>query len=689
MRGPAQTSEPVIQYLYQLVDAIAEGRLLIPRFQRPLVWQWDRQAELLRSVRDGIPMGAVMIWRTAGEKISWQDELAGHRLVAPRAEIPHEYLLDGLQRLSTLFAALKGHGPLRSENDAEIGTIGYDLSDRVFVPDQTEKASVIPLSVLSSSVTLLRFQRALRGPDAEQWVERSDELAKSFREYKVPVIPIVSDDFEVAARTFNLVNSQGVRMGEADMIHALTWSPTFELRDRIEALRSELLQPIGWGEIDFETVLKVVKAEADLDLYEESVEQVSRVLKDDPQALERAFERLKRVADFLRAECGIRDWDLVPYAVQSVLLADVFRQKEVDARLDLLRDWFWVTTYGEMFAGLSGYRLGVALKALRDSVRDGMLRWSGATPFRLRPLRATADFRAVRIKALALQLARRQSAARGSDEPFRLLADHKRMAMVQLVRRSVLTKDSFSSPGNRFLCAPQEVAALRLAILGGQIDGGLQAAHVIPDDATAAATDGQWDQFVAARTAALVDAEQVFVDDIVARHPHLAAERRFVPRASELLKAPSSTGEYASTAQYPLLAAHAQAPLSRDDRVFSHNNLRDGESMASAFVLTNSAAAKFRFNLRAGNNEIILTSEHYETKSGALNGIASVRKNAPDENRYVRKTATNGSPYFVLTAANGEIIGTSELYSTATARDNGISAVMKTAPDAPLVDNTQ
>ncbi|HYH08719.1 MAG TPA: YegP family protein [Thermoanaerobaculia bacterium] len=109
--------------------------------------------------------------------------------------------------------------------------------------------------------------------------------------------------------------------------------------------------------------------------------------------------------------------------------------------------------------------------------------------------------------------------------------------------------------------------------------------------------------------------------------------------------------------------------------------------MASAFVLTKTAA-KFRFNLRGNNNEIILTSELYETKSGAENGIASVRKNAPNEERYVRKTATNGSPYFVLTATNGEIIGTSELYSTATARDNGIRAVQKTAPDAPLIDNT-
>lgn len=110
--------------------------------------------------------------------------------------------------------------------------------------------------------------------------------------------------------------------------------------------------------------------------------------------------------------------------------------------------------------------------------------------------------------------------------------------------------------------------------------------------------------------------------------------------------------------------------------------------MASAFVLTKNTGAKFHFKLRGDNNENILTSELYEAKSGALTGIASVRKNAPDENRYVRKTATNGSPYFVLTATNGEIIGTSELYSTVTARDNGISAVMKTAPDAPLVDNT-
>lgn len=104
--------------------------------------------------------------------------------------------------------------------------------------------------------------------------------------------------------------------------------------------------------------------------------------------------------------------------------------------------------------------------------------------------------------------------------------------------------------------------------------------------------------------------------------------------------------------------------------------------------MTKNTAAKFLFKLRADNNEPILTSELYETRGGALNGIASVRTNAPDDRRYVRRIATNGSPYFTLTAANGETIGTSELYSTIAGRENGVSAVKRTATTAPLIDNT-
>ena len=110
--------------------------------------------------------------------------------------------------------------------------------------------------------------------------------------------------------------------------------------------------------------------------------------------------------------------------------------------------------------------------------------------------------------------------------------------------------------------------------------------------------------------------------------------------------------------------------------------------MASRFVLSGSTAAQFRFVLKAGNNESILTSERYASKAGALNGIQSVRTNSPNDARYERKNSVNGSPMFNLKAANGEVIGTSETYSSVAARETGIASVKANGPIAPIDDQT-
>jgi len=100
------------------------------------------------------------------------------------------------------------------------------------------------------------------------------------------------------------------------------------------------------------------------------------------------------------------------------------------------------------------------------------------------------------------------------------------------------------------------------------------------------------------------------------------------------------------------------------------------------------SAGQFRFNLKAGNGERILHSESYVSSSGCDNGIESVRENSPFDERYDKRTATNGQYYFVLKARNGEIIGTSETYTTTSARDNGIDSVKKVGPSAPVDDQT-
>jgi uncharacterized protein YegP (UPF0339 family) len=110
--------------------------------------------------------------------------------------------------------------------------------------------------------------------------------------------------------------------------------------------------------------------------------------------------------------------------------------------------------------------------------------------------------------------------------------------------------------------------------------------------------------------------------------------------------------------------------------------------MAGKFELKTSSNGKFHFNLKAGNGQIILSSEMYETRAAAEGGIESVKKNAGDDARYERRTSAKGDPYFVLKAANGQEIGRSEMYNSLAAMDNGIASVKANGPDATIADAT-
>ena len=109
--------------------------------------------------------------------------------------------------------------------------------------------------------------------------------------------------------------------------------------------------------------------------------------------------------------------------------------------------------------------------------------------------------------------------------------------------------------------------------------------------------------------------------------------------------------------------------------------------MPGTFVLKKTSDDQFMFNLKAGNGEVILTSERYKAKGSAITGIDSVRTNSPMDERYDKRTATSGDPYFVLKAANGEIIGTSETYSSNAAMEKGISSVKENGASASVDDH--
>ena len=106
------------------------------------------------------------------------------------------------------------------------------------------------------------------------------------------------------------------------------------------------------------------------------------------------------------------------------------------------------------------------------------------------------------------------------------------------------------------------------------------------------------------------------------------------------------------------------------------------------FVITQRKDGEYQFNLKAGNGQIILTSQGYAAKASCTNGIESVRTNSADDSRFERLSSSSGKPYFTLKAGNGQVIGTSQMYESEASRDNGIESVKNNAPDATVDDET-
>lgn len=108
--------------------------------------------------------------------------------------------------------------------------------------------------------------------------------------------------------------------------------------------------------------------------------------------------------------------------------------------------------------------------------------------------------------------------------------------------------------------------------------------------------------------------------------------------------------------------------------------------MAGKFECYKDKAGEYRFRLKAGNGETVLASEGYKAKASCMNGIASVQKNCGTPERFVKKTTDSGKFRFNLTSSNGQVIGTSESYSSESSRDNGVKSIANAADGAAIDD---
>lgn len=529
MAGPAYLSDPYVQFLSRLLDELAAGDVLIPAFQRRLVWDDSKRIELLRSIRDGIPIGSVLVWRTKLQSVRPLEVIGPHKLPSAPESPAHlrTYLLDGLQRLSTLYVALRplpaGASPFVDENgERRSWLFTYDLVDEDFRVEPEGSAvpeTRLPLTVLLDSGSLLRFERKLaKRDDGEVLIARADAIAETFRDYKLPVIPIVGDDLADATRTFQRINSQGTEMSELHMVRALTWTPEYDLEDELESA-ADILESVRWGDLPLDIVLEATKTYLGLDVWKEAPDALSGKLRTQPNAVKGAAAAVASACQFLSQRCKIPGPRMMTYSAQIVLLAEACRAapNPTPVAVDRLVKWFWLTTYAGLFAGISGGQLKRQLAYVRALSEGQSPKWPGPKPLRFEvdPV-ARFEPRSVRTRAASLRLAALAPLDRNgvAINAYAQLGARGPTAMQHIIPADAAGSLG-SSIANRMF-AGDDAGELRFALaqFPDKVDKNILASHAISPDAARALAEGSYQDFLVLRREAIVHLQREFIANL-------------------------------------------------------------------------------------------------------------------------------------------------------------------------------
>ena len=524
-------SNPVIVRLPVLVEEIASRGIRIPRFQRPFEWSDGQRLTLLDSIKQGLPIGSLLTWKTSTHKLASYEKLGPFALRPALDEAQRTYLLDGHQRVSTLYGALWST-PVATDSEEETSSddetrwpIYYDLEAEKFLlagrKQRSRPNTWLPLSTLFDGEALWQALAPLRESGRSDLAKRARALAETFTDYQVPVVPILSEDLPQVIESFRRINSQGTAMSEVSMVRALTWSTDFDRVAQLEQLIGVQLVPLGWGELEPQELLDALKVFFKLRVYDSEATELSAIVKDTNK-MTRFASCLKQAIQFLLAHCGIAGPKLLPYRYQLACLIAAAGETEKlggdTAACNRLEQWFWATTYQEYFGGAMDRQLREAAEHVRALAKGpvGVGPAHGLGKQTALPRSRRFQLKSARSRALALLLLRQQPQQEDGTVPTTVAERVSReggVTIPKIVTSSQLSLDEGAlsdSPGNRWIALPEHVFAMMNKLRQGPVGSTFLRSHLISEAAARSYENQRYADFIRQRETDLFREEEQF-----------------------------------------------------------------------------------------------------------------------------------------------------------------------------------
>lgn len=356
-----------------LLSDIEQGNIKIPQFQRDFVWRKEQSAKLMDSIIKGYPIGTFILWKTK-EKLRSIRNIGGVDLPdTPEGDFI-QYVLDGQQRMTSLYASLKGIRINRETSSEDFSEIYIDLlanedeDEYIVITDTSDKeeGSIIKLT------ELLNGGLALARKYDQKHHDKIDEYYKRIATYDFPAILIKNSSIDVATEIFTRINIGGKKLSVFEIMVAKTYDAerNFDLSEQYDKLIASLSQ------VDYETISDATVLQAvSICLVKECSKK--HILKLDKQQFvdiwDDVIDAIERTVDYFKGYYRIPVSRLLPYNALVVPFAYYFynhKDKPMGEQQMYLQDYFWRAVLTERFSSGVETKLAQDIKKIDLILKD-------------------------------------------------------------------------------------------------------------------------------------------------------------------------------------------------------------------------------------------------------------------------------------------------------------------------------
>ena len=363
--------EPQTSTFSGLISDIEKGQIKIPQFQREFVWDMHKSANLMDSIVKGYPIGTFIFWKTKDRLRSVRD-IGDVKLPEPEKGDFVNFVLDGQQRLTSLFASLKGLQIKRDNRIDDYSNMFIDLNARddeqiviLDVSNKTEKSYIKITDLLYSGLTFL-------ASFPEEYLKKLEEYKKRIESYLFSIINLKEAPLDIATEVFTRINVGGKPLTLFEIMVAKTfdYDRNFDLSEKFNLL-IERLRPLNYDTISDATVLQCISVFITEECTRKEILKLNK--KDFIDCWDKGVSAIESAIEYFRSYYRIPVSQLLPYNALIVPFAYFFYKntdKPTGLKQKYLQDYFWRCALSGRFSSSVETKLGQDIKRIDLILKD-------------------------------------------------------------------------------------------------------------------------------------------------------------------------------------------------------------------------------------------------------------------------------------------------------------------------------